>query len=382
MTKSRRTMLRLAMAFALAGCSTLGTGPGQPEGLPHGGTGPFRLLTADEVDVPGVPAGQTLFDRSHAVEGGMVASGHLFYTGALVPPPSRDAGMLDPDAGPPGDAGMLDPDAGFSGDAGVLALDAGTSPDAPRLPVPAWSAFAARGILRSPPRANGQRGFDEGTPALTATAEWEGGHVEDPWTVVDDDGHARLYYAAAGGIGLAEAPTVGGTFVSAGAPVIEGEGVRRPSVVRGLDDAGFLMLFERGGRIERAHSSDGRTWTQDGPVTLPALAARDERDDTEVSVGSPGVVRARTSAGRTVLRMYYESRRGDGQVLIAMAGSFDGVSFETLEVPVVESRSLRMPAPLSQDERITLLYMSTARGGTPERGALVVGVAPGRITLP
>jgi hypothetical protein len=325
----------------------------------------------------------------------MVASGHLFYTGALVPPPRRDAGMLDPDAGPPGDAGMLDPDAGpprdagmldldasLSVDAGMLDLDAGTAPDAPGLPVPTWSAFAARGILRSAPRANGQRGFDEGTPALTATADWEGGHVEDPWTVVDDDGHARLYYAAAGGLGLAEATTVAGTFVSVGAPVIEGEGVRRPSVVRGLDDEGFLMFFEREGRIERAHSSDGRTWTQDGPVTLPALAARDERDDTEVSVGSPGVVRARTSAGRSVLRMYYESRRRDGQVLIAMAGSFDGATFEALEVPVVESRSLRMPAPLSQDERITLLYMSTARGGTPERGALVVGVAPGRITLP
>ena len=31
-----------------AGCSLLGTGPGQPEGLPHNGVGPYRDLTPDE----------------------------------------------------------------------------------------------------------------------------------------------------------------------------------------------------------------------------------------------------------------------------------------------------------------------------------------------
>lgn len=387
---ARARLVAALVALFGAACSTLGSGPSQPEGLPHGGTGPFRLATADEVDVPPTPGGSTLFDRDRGVDNGMVAEGHLFYGGAVpLPVEEPDAGM--PDAGMPDDGGVPD-DAGAE-DAGAEdagAEDAGVEdagmPDAgPSGPFEVdWSAFEARRIYRSAPRAEGL-GFDAGSEVLVASEAWEGGFVHDPWALVLEDGRALLYYAAEGGIGLAEAPSVDGSFTRVGSgPVIAGA-VRRPSVVsaRGTtSEHAFLMYFEREGRIVAASSEDGRAWDELGPLELQPLAARDERDSTEIAIGGPGALAARTPADRSVIRLYYESRRADGQILVAMAGSFDGVTFEQLAIPVVDDDALRWPAPRQLDPRVTLLYMQSERGGRGiERGALVVGIAPGGVVL-
>ncbi|UJR79753.1 hypothetical protein [Sandaracinus amylolyticus] len=371
-------MRRIALGLALvasSACSTLGSSPSSPEGLPHGGTGPFRLAQAEEVDVPPTPPGSTLFERTRAVENGMTAEGFLFYAGAEP----REIEM--PDAGPIDDGGTID-DAGVLEDAGTA--DAGPPPPEGPLEID-WSVFEPRVIVRSAPRAEGL-GFDAGSEVLAATDAWEGGFVRDPWAVVLEDGRARLYYGAEGGIGVAQAASIDGTFAKVGsAPVIAGE-VRRPTVIdtRGTEaEHAFLMYFERDGSLVGASSDDGLAWAEIGVIDLPALAARDMRDSDEIEVGGPGVIAARTEAGRAVIRLYYESRRANGQVLITMAGSFDGVTFEPLRIPVVQDRALRWPAPRQLDLRVTMLYMQGERGGRgAERGALLVGIAPGGVTLP
>jgi hypothetical protein len=357
--------LMIAMAGLLGACGTLGSGPSEPEGLPHGGVGPFRLLSADEIGVPPPPAGATLLERERAIESGMVAGGHLFYAAA---PPRRPA--------PPTDGGK--PDAGSP--------DAGT-PDAGRAPPDVdWSQYEPRRIYRSPPRGGGELGFDAGSEILAAVEPWEGGLVRDPWAVLLPDGRARLYYAAEGGIGVAEAPSIDGAFTRIGdGRAIDAPGARRPSVISGIEvgQRAFLLYLEREGRIEIHGSDDGVSFERLVPaVELPPLAPRDETDSTEVAIGAPGVLWAHTEAGRTIVRMYYESRRADGQILIALAGSFDGLRFEPYPVPVMETRDLRLPAPRQLDSRITLLYLVSPRYRSPERGALVVAIAPGGITLP
>ncbi len=347
----------LAFMWMLSACSTIGSAPSQPEGLPHGGQGPFRLLTADEVDVPPTPPGSTIFNREHGIENGMVASRHLFYGGAkALPMEASDGGMSS-------------------------GIDAGV---APSLEID-WTLFEARRIYRSRPRAEGF-GFDGGDEVLIARHPWEGGFVHDPWALELDDGSVLLYYAAEGGIGVARAENISGTFERIGTePLIRGV-VRRPSVIDARDTPNphaFLMYFERGGAIFVAGSEDGNHFEELGEIMLPQLPARDERDSTETAIGAPGVIAVRTSAGRSIVRLYYESRRASGQVLIALAASFDGMTFEQFNLPIISNDQLRWPAPRQLDTRTTLLYLGASRSVRGvERGALVAGIAPGGVRLP
>src|SRR5690606_23179062 len=89
----RRGIITALLALLGAACSAIGSGPGQPEGLPHGGTGPFRLLTAAETMVPPTPSGSTVNDRDRGIENGMAAGGHLFYAAA------EPLDLEEPDAG-------------------------------------------------------------------------------------------------------------------------------------------------------------------------------------------------------------------------------------------------------------------------------------------
>lgn len=353
--------LPIATALVLGACSTLGTGSSQPSGLPHGGVGPFRILDAEEIGFAGTPAGSVIRE-TRSIESGMVAGAHLFYAGArpLAAPP--DAGIAD--GGTP-DAGPAD----------------GAPPNAPELPD--WSGHEPREILRSAPREGEPHAFDPGEPVLSARDAWEGGRVHDPWAIVLEDGRARLYYAAEGGVGVAEAPSVGGVFERvASDPTIARPGARRPTVVRseGLPSArhAFLLYLELDGAIVGYGSDDGIAWSELGTLALPPLPARDERDSEEVAVGSPGAITFETQVGRAVLRLYYESRRADGQVLLTMAGSFDGESFEGVGIPVVDDRAFTMPAPRRIDSRVTVLYMLAPNRA---RGALVAGIAPAGVRL-
>ncbi len=373
-----RITVACAVGLALGACSTLGT-PGSPPGpLPHAGTGQFRDLNNVETGLAPMAAGITLAAGSgFAVDDAMPFRGDLFYAGA-PPAPPRDAGVVD--AGVV-DAGTMD-DGGGPSDAGVsrdAAVDA--SADAGPEPIDAvdWSRYQGRRILRSP--RGEEWGFARGTEVFTASEPWEGGYVTDPWVVAHPDGRLLLFYAAAGGIGVATATSVEGPWTRAsGGPVLGATLAavpRRPSVVATGDvpdvGAAFLMYYELEGTLRVARSSDGTTFTDVGAIDLAPIAQRDDRDGNEVSVGAPGAIVIVTPAGRSVVRVYYESRRDNGTVLIGMLGTSDGTTVEQYPLPMFAGRDRQRPAPRYVDARVTLLYTWAPRGQT---GQAMVSITP------
>lgn len=322
----------------LAACSTIGDPGGQPEGLPHGGTGAFRLLDGNEVGIVGSLPGRAMVLRD-AIESACPGDGYLFYATARL----LDEPPMLPEDQPPGDI--------------------------------YWPAFEPRTIHRGELREEGTGGYAAGGEVLAATEAWEGGEVYDPWVVVDE-GVARLYYAAAGGIGLAESPRAGGTFTKVSGPILT-EG-RRPSVIRGPDGA-WWMYFESSGAIHAARSDDGRSFTSMGPITM---TGGDDGDGAELRVGSPGAVRVETRGDRVLVRLYFESIRegiteGQEAHLFYVAGSEDGLAFERYALPVMEQTDIRFPAPVLVDDRVTLLYGNLPFFGGPFlTRAVVVAVAP------
>ncbi|MFN7701184.1 MAG: hypothetical protein ACK5U8_25050 [Deltaproteobacteria bacterium] len=386
-TRSGAMALACALAsLAAAGCSTLGSKGSSPEGLPHNGTGPSRALDDEETDVR--PANRAIALGSASIESGRVAGdGSLFYASAVVMVrPSPDAGRSD--AGP-SDAGLSD--AGPS--------DAGPPPS-PRFAAPDWTGHGPRTISRSAPRqAEGlsfttrSPGFGLGAEVLGATHPWEGGYVSDPWALVREDGSVLLYYAAEGGIGVATASSVAGPYEGSTTPQIaahEGVVPRRPSVIETRLLAGashaFLMYYEDGGSIAVAGSSDGLSFTPLGELALPAMPARDERDGDEVEVGGPGAIVVTSPARRSFVRLFYESRRSNGNTLVTLAASADGDAFEAFGRPVIagndaDSRSRRFPSPAVIDERISLLYTWSGDSPGASEGTIFVGIAPAGVRL-
>jgi len=360
-----------------AGCSLLGTGPGQPEGLPHNGVGPYRDLTPDESgnSRPGV----AVLHRTIALERGMEGGLHLFYSGAALPAASSDAGV--PDAGTD-DAGSSD--AGSS-DAGVS--DAGTEMPSSEVD---WAALPeGRRIFRSAPREE-DWGYDAGSVVLAPEGgpAWEGGYVTHPWAVETDDG-ALLYYAAAGGIGVARASSIDGSFARVGSDPVLGPigGVvpRCPAVVRtegtGIE-APFFMVYEADGEVRTASSEDGLSFVDRGPIAIPPIARRDARDGEEVEVGCPGAAIATPSSGRRFVRIYYESRRDNGAVLVGLVATADGATYDVHPIPVISEYDRSMPTPRTIDARLSLLLSWSPR---VDRGRTVgemrIGVAPGGVEL-
>lgn len=333
------TLVALA---AIAGCSAIGDPGGMPDGLPHGGTGQFRFLDATETGITGPLPGRAMVLRDRAIESAMAAGGSLFYAQATL----MEEPPMVPEDHPAGE--VYGP------------------------------AFGPRAIHRGAPRETGVGAFDAGPQVLAATEAWEGADVFDPWALVDDDGTVRLYYAAAGGIGVAEASAVEGPFSKAPGPILdEGDAVsgapRRPSVVRGIDGA-YWMYFDAGGAIRVAVSSDGRAFTVMGDVSLEG---DDETESPEVRVANPGAVAIETTADRTLIRLYFESIREDGAHRVYVAGSADGVTFERHPREVMENADIRFPAPDVVDTRVTLLYLNLPFfGGLLQTRGVSVAVAP------
>ncbi len=335
----------LLLSLLSLGCSTIGDPGGAPDGLPHGGTGAFRLLDAEEVGIVGSLPGRAMVLRD-AVEGAMPAGGFLFYATA----PLLDEPPMLPADHPPSDI--------------------------------YWPAFEPRRIHRGASREEGFGAFDAGDEVLTATERWEGAEVYDPWVTIDADGTARLYYAAEQGIGVAEARSVDGVFtrVSPGPIVTDATAgsPRHPSVVRGPDEA-WWMYYDAGDEIRAARSTDGRSFTPLGPITL---SGDDEGDGVERSFRHAGAVRIETRADRVLIRLYVESvREGviEGQLAhtIRLIASEDGLAFTRYPQPLMEQTDVRYPAPLQVDDRVTLLYANLPFSGGPFlTRAVVVAVGP------
>ncbi|HJL18471.1 MAG TPA: hypothetical protein RMH99_22595 [Sandaracinaceae bacterium LLY-WYZ-13_1] len=336
-----------AVALTDVACSSIGDPGGTPDGLPHGGTGQFRLLESEETGISGPLDGRAIVLIDRATESGMATGDFLFYAQAplLEEPPEL-------------------PD------------------DHPRDEI-FWPAFEARRIHRGEVREEGVGAYDFGPEVLAASEGWEGGEVYDPWVAVDDDGTARLYYAAAGGIGVAEASSVDGSFAKVAGPVLDaddvgGEVPRRPSVVRGVDGA-WWMYFSAGGALGVARSEDGTRFTvQDGLRIDFAEGEADMVRSPEVARIHPGAVRVETPAERTLIRLYFESVREDGTHRVYVAGSDDGLTFERHPLPAMEQTEVRFPAPRVLDPRVTLLYASFPffGAGVYQTRAITVAVAP------
>lgn len=114
---------------------------------------------------------------------------------------------------------------------------------------------------------------------LRASQPWEGGSVSGP-SALRVGSAVWLYYAAAGGIGLAKSTDGGMTFTALPQPVLatdhgvgwEFTAPRAPAVAQ-LPDGSFHMLYASGDAVGEAVSADGETGWQrvDGDPNTPAL---------------------------------------------------------------------------------------------------------------
>jgi hypothetical protein len=348
----RRLAIFLSLAMCAPACSAIGDPGSFPESFPHGGTGQFRVLEDDEVGFDSPVPGRALAVRDTALDGAMVAGGHLFYTGATL-----RADAMPPPAGFP-------PNEVF------------------------WEAFEPRVIRRADPRED--KGFEGGDVIFEASETWEGADVFDPWVVVEGD-LVRMYYAAEGGIGVAESDAIDGTFTRVAGPIVEG---RRPSVVRGPDGA-WWMYYDGGRAIFAMRSEDGIEFSYvDGdPDTVgvdpiaPYVTRQNVRaaagalESPELFVGHPAALSIETAADRALVRLYYSSWRADGTVLVFVAGSSDGIAFERHPLPVVDVLDARFPAPVQLDDRTTLLYINMPFAMAAQVRTLVATVSPAAVSF-
>ena len=156
---------------------------------------------------------------------------------------------------------------------------------------------------------------------LRASQPWEGADLSGP-SALRVGSEVRLYYAAAGGIGLARSTDGGLTFQAQPQPVLapdhsagwEFTPPRAPTVAQ-LPDGTFDMLYASGDAIGEAVSPDGVTgWQRVGPD--PVLFASAYVDPStlptgvpppfdEGAVDDPLLVPSVDVAGKLVVRVLY-----------------------------------------------------------------------------
>ncbi len=341
----------LAAAGAFYGCATLANGEAGLDNAPSARAGPFRVFRVGEIGeeraAPYVMDNQEL--RLH------------------------DVSVVDSDGDP----------ATFAVEGYFAASAEGADP-----------ALPPSRLVRVP--APDGRSFDRTAELVFESSQtWEGGVVASP-CVLADGSSRRLYYAGAGGIGLAESTDGGASFVARDAPIVDAESVawadgppRSPGVARLPDDT-YVMFFEadRGGVpvIGRATSEDGALWFVD--TTGPAIVHGPVGSLDELWVGTPQPVVATSAEGRDILYVSYAARAGDDKQAILMAAAFldetGGTSLQkstsAMYTPSMRT-SPREPWILRFDD-FTLLFATQVRG--PGQTDLVVpgAVAPATAELP
>lgn len=161
---------------------------------------------------------------------------------------------------------------------------------------------------------------------LAADQSWEGADLAAP-SVLASGGTIYLYYAASGGVGLATSSD-GFAFTKKGAPVLapdasvkwETEVPSSPSVAV-LPSGEFRMLYSAGPCIGEAKSADGTTFTRldadpstpdVDPVLCPSAIVSEEAIDAGTQrpfdtarVGDPHLFPRVTAAGRLQFRVLY-----------------------------------------------------------------------------
>lgn len=154
---------------------------------------------------------------------------------------------------------------------------------------------------------------------LSADQPWEGGTLSGPSALLSG-GQVWLYYAGAGGIGLAQSSD-GLSFTKVGTPVLtpdptaawESTTPHAPSVAI-FPDGSWHMLYGAGNAIGEATSPDGMTWTRvsSSPVLSPSptvapstLEAGAELPFDEGGVDDPVLLPQTTVDGRLQIRVLY-----------------------------------------------------------------------------
>lgn len=349
-----------AATITLAACATIPEPGGGGENLPNAKAGPFRALVQEELGNLRV-APNALDDDSAFV---------------------RDPSVVDLD----GDPGTL----AVAGYFGAAVAQGGSKPAA---------KDPTRAILRF--GALDGRSFDHAAEVvLEPTEAWEGGVLGQPSALVID-GETWVYYAAAGGIGLAKSAD-GHAFTRVAGPVLgpaasgwEGAAIpSSPGVVR-LADGSFALFYEiaispDSTVIGEASSPDGITWTRVGAG--PALAPSARRDGIDQpyddgAVGSPFPALATSGDGRAVLRVYYGARDHLGTAVIGLAGRYLEAPSSPLQrgtaavFGTTKPLGPREPCALVYPD-FTLLFATEKSGSTSDHPAVAVALAPALAALP
>jgi hypothetical protein len=364
-----RLVAALLVALPLLACATLPEPGGGGENLPNAGAGPFRALTLLELG--------NLRSAPNALE-----DDEIF---------TRDPAVIDLDGDP-----STFTVAGYFG-AAIKQGDKKPAEADPTVVILRYEALDARSFDRS------------AEPVLSPVEPWEGGVIGAP-AVLKVGGEIFLYYAAAGGIGLARSPD-GHAFTRVPGPVLgpapdgwEASRVPRSPGVIHLPDGSWRMFYEvpLGGEdgedgqgdaasaIGEALSPDGVAWTRLGtaPVLAPGKAApRQDPPVDDAGVGSPFPILAVSAEGRPLLRLYYGARDQAGNKVIGMAARFEGsegASFQRGVAPVFgtgEPVGSSEPCVLAWPG-FTLLFATAQTSATRTRPAVAVGVAPATVALP
>lgn len=351
----------LLAACALPACATQPESAGGKDNLPNAGAGPFRALETEELG--NLRSGPNAFEDTDNF--------------------GRDIAVLD-----------LDGDPATFEIAGYLAVAIEEGDEEPKADAP------TRAILRY--GALDGRSFDRAAdPVLTADQAWEGGVIGAP-AVLQVGDELFLYYAAAGGIGLARGLASDGlTFAKEPGPVLapdaggweKGSPVKSPGVVR-LDDGSFRMFYEVAitetrSLLGEARSGDGVSWQRlgDAPAlgfgTVDADAGDIPYDGS--GVGSPFPILATSADDRRILRVYYGARDDQGRRTIGLAARYgDDGPLQRAVSPVFGTTK-----PLDPSEPcvvvfagFTLLFATEQATTTQKHPAVAVAVAPATAALP
>jgi hypothetical protein len=352
----------VGLVLPLAACATLPESSGAPAVLPNAGAGPFGALTMGQVGLDLIAPNVVTDIRGYG----------------------RDIAVVD-----------LDGDPGTFAVAGFVAASVTVNGVDPTNTSPTR-------VINRYSAADG-RSFDDlsTTAVLTADAAWEGDLMAAP-SALRVSGEMFLYYAAAGGIGLARGRGDGTSFTKVPGPVLgpapgtweAGAVPSSPGVVQ-LDDGSFRMFYEvalpgSGTAVGEARSADGLAWTRlgTGPALAPTGTAASDAGAAPydaAAVGGPFPILATSAEGRRILRVYYGAVDATGTKTIGLAARYgDDGPLQRAVGPVFGTAS-----PLGPSEPCVVaftgfaLLFATERSATTDPDpAVAAAVAPATAALP
>lgn len=354
-------LVSLASLAGLAGCATQPEPAGGDVGLPTANSGPFRVLAKGEIGNLRSPPNGLTDTRGYG----------------------RDMAVLDLD-GKPETLAVV----GYVA-ASIKENNVKPEPDSPTKVIHRYGALDGRSFDR------------EQLVVLEPSAAWEGGIVEGP-SVLRVDGEVWLYYAAAGGIGLARGNADGTAFTKepeavlgpAGGGWEAGIAPRSPGVVR-LANGTFRMFYEvalpgGGSAIGEAGSADGLRFERIGeaPALSPSTAAATDGGDPPYDsggVGGPYPMLSKAGDGEAVLRVYYGATDGQGKRTIGLAARYG--NDEALQRAVAPVFGTSKPGNPREPcvvvfKDFTFVYATAEASNSDEDPAVAVGVAPATAKLP